>query len=289
MINLENDYLRVRLRSQGAELTSLIDKITGTEHLWQADPSVWGWHAPNLFPIVGGLIDDQFHVDGQSYRMGRHGFARQSEFALTESTSDKAVFALTDSEQTRTMYPFAFLFEITYLLDANVLTVLYRVTNRGSSAMYFSVGAHPAFAVPFSSGEAYTDYLLEFQKEEPLERHLLSAEGLFTGETEPVLAVGNQLPLTADLFSKDALVFKNLESTRVTLKSPNHDHSVTVSYPGFPYLGLWAKPGASFVCIEPWLGCADSEGREVDIRQKEAIQSVDAGASFEAGFSIAVN
>ncbi|GAB3333461.1 aldose 1-epimerase family protein [Larkinella ripae] len=288
MTTLENDFLKVTIRPKGAELTSIYNQQTGIEHLWQADPAVWGWHAPNLFPVVGGCLDNEIIVDEKPYPMERHGFARQSEFMLVEATPTKAVFSLPANEQTRAVFPYEFDFQIEYQIDKSVLTIIYRVINQDTKRIYFSVGAHPAFAVPFLPNESYEDYFLEFQKEEPLERHLLSPKGYFTGETEPVLTVGNQLPLTTDLFDQDALVFKNPDSRAVTIRSRNHDHAVTVSFPAFPYLGIWAKPGASFVCIEPWLGCADRDGTPVPFEQKEAIQHVEPDGIFETGFTVGV-
>ena len=288
MTTLENEFLKVTIRPKGAELTSIFNKQTGIEHLWQGDPAVWGWHAPNLFPVVGGCLDNQLLINGKAYSMERHGFARHSEFTLIEATSAAATFSLRDNEQTRAVYPYSFDFQLLYSIDKAVLTIVYRVINEGKDTMYFSVGAHPAFAVPFLPDEQYEDYILEFQKEEPLERHLLSPTGYFTGQTEPVLLIGSQLPLTTDLFNQDALVFKQLDSRSLTIRSRHHNHIVTVSFPAFPYLGVWAKPGAPFVCIEPWLGYADSEGTPVPIEQKEAIQHVEAGRQFETGFTIGI-
>ncbi|GAB3895067.1 aldose 1-epimerase family protein [Larkinella knui] len=288
MTTLENDFLQVRIRPKGAELTSIYNKHTGIEHLWQADPAVWAWHAPNLFPVVGGCLNNEIIVDGKPYPMERHGFTRQSEFTVVEATPTKVCFSLQANEKTRAVYPYEFEFQIEYQIDHQVLTIIYRVINRENKRMYFSVGAHPAFAVPFLPNENYEDYYLEFQNEEPLERHMLSAKGYFTGETEPVLTVDRQLPLTGDLFKDDALVFKNMDSHSVTIRSRHHDQAVTVSFPAFPYLGIWAKPGGKFVCIEPWLGCADSEGTPVPFEEKEAIQHVEPNGSFETGFTIGV-
>lgn len=288
MTTLENDQLRVAIRPQGAELTSLFHKLTGIEHLWQADPSVWPWHGPNLFPVVGGCLNNQLLIAGQKYPMERHGFARRSTFETTESSTTHAVFSLRASDATRTVYPYEFLFQIIYELDGPRLTVTYRVVNEDERTVFFSVGAHPAFAVPFQAGEAYEDYCIEFEQDEPLETHRLSASGYFTGETEPVATEGRRLPLTKHLFDRDALVFKNLQSRRVTIRSDKREQAVAVEFREFPYLGLWAKPGASFVCIEPWLGCADSEGQPVPIEQKELIQHIEPGRVFDASFTVTV-
>lgn len=288
MTTLENDHLRVSIRPKGAELTSILHKLSGIEHLWQADPGIWGWHAPNLFPVVGGCLNNQLLVDGKTYPIERHGFARQSLFETTESTTTHAIFSLRSSDATRVHFPYEFEFQLIYELNGPRLSVTYRVVNQDEQTIFFSVGAHPAFAVPFFVNEAYDDYFIEFERAEPLETHMLSAGGYFTGETKTIPIEGNQLQLTANLFDQDALVFKNLASRRVTLRSHRHSHAVTVDYQTFPYLGLWAKPGAPFVCIEPWLGCADSEGQPKPIQQKKAIQNVAEGDVFEATFSIEI-
>ena len=288
MTTLENESIRVSIRSKGAELTSILHKPSGIEHLWQADPMVWNWHAPNLFPVVGGCLNNQLLVDGKTYPIERHGFTRQSVFTTIESSTTHAVFQLRSSSSTRVHYPYAFEFQIIYEIEGPRLTITYRVVNEDTKTVFFSVGAHPAFNVPFYVNEEYEDYFIEFEKEEPLETHMLSAAGYFTGETKPIPTEGSRLPLTRHLFDQDALVFKNLASRRVAIRSDRHNHSVTVSFPDLPYLGLWAKPGASFVCIEPWLGCADSEGELKPIQQKEAIQQVAEGDVFEAAFAVEI-
>ena len=287
MTTIENDQLRVSIRPQGAELTNIFHKPTATEHLWQADPAVWGWHAPNLFPIVGGLQNDQLRVGDKTYPMKRHGFARQSVFTQTESSDSHAIFSLRANAETRAVYPYEFEFQVIYELTGPGLSVTYRIVNEGDKPIYFSVGAHPAFNVPIGPGDAYEDYVLEFEHDESLVTHQLSAEGLFSDETRPVPTTNRQLALTPNLFDQDALVFKNLKSRRVTLKHKDrNDRAVTVSFPNFPHLGIWAKPGAPFVCIEPWLGYADAAGEPTPIDRKEAIQHLGPGTVFAATFTI---
>ncbi|HWZ16946.1 MAG TPA: aldose 1-epimerase family protein [Mucilaginibacter sp.] len=288
MAVLENEYLKVTTSHTGAQVTSIYNKATGTEQLWQADANIWPWHAPNLFPIVGALINDQLLVDGKAYPMARHGFARQSEFILLENDDTQAAYSLPYSEKTEKVYPYKFDFQVLYTLIENALRVTYKLINLDKKTVYFSVGGHPAFNVPFNPGENYEDYYLEFELEEKLETHQISPEGFFTGVTRPVANPGNKLRLTRELFKDDALVFKNLRSREVCIKSDKHGHSVSVEFPHFNYLGIWAKGGGNFVCIEPWLGCADTAGIHTDISQKEQIQHVKQGHVFEAAYYISV-
>src|ERR1700712_2814884 len=288
MAILENDFLKVVISTKGAQLTSIYNKETQIEHLWQADPNIWPWHAPNLFPVVGGLINNELLVGGKAYKMERHGFNRQSELLLIESNEVSARFSLPYSDHTLEVYPYKFDFQVCYDLIDNALRVTYKLINHERATIYFSVGGHPAFNVPFNIGESYEDYYLEFESDERLEKHLLSAEGYFTGETQPVKLEGRTLPLTRDMFKQDAWVLKNLRSREVTIKSIKHDQTLSVEFPHFNYLGLWCKPGADFFCIEPWLGCADTEGKHVDISQKEAIQHLKYGHVFEAAFYISI-
>jgi galactose mutarotase-like enzyme len=288
MAVLENEYLKVTTSHTGAQITSIYNKTTGVEQLWQADASVWPWHAPNLFPIVGALVNDELLVDGKTYPMARHGFARQSEFILLESDEAQAAYSLPYSEKTEKVYPYKFDFQVLYTLIENALRVTYKLINLDKKTIYFSVGGHPAFNVPFNPGENYEDYYLEFELEEKLETHQISPEGFFTGTTRPVPNPGNKLRLTRELFKDDALVFKNLRSREVCIKSDKHEHSVSVEFPHFNYLGIWAKGGGNFVCIEPWLGCADTAGIHTDISQKEDIQKVKQGHVFEAAYYISI-
>ena len=288
MAILENDFLKVEINTKGAQLSSIFNKESQTEHLWQADPNIWPWHAPNLFPVVGGLINDELLVDGTAYHVTRHGFARQSEFILLESDEVHAIYSLPNSEKTLQVYPYKFDFQVLYNLIDNALRITYKLVNHDKKTIFFSVGGHPAFNVPFHAGEKYEDYYLEFETEEKLVTHLLSSEGFFSGEEHPVPTQKNRLYLTRDMFNADALVFKDLRSKEVTIKSDKHDQSLSVEFPHFNYLGIWAKGGADFVCIEPWLGCADTAGKHVDISQKEDIQNLKPGHVFEAAFFISI-
>jgi galactose mutarotase-like enzyme len=289
MTTLENQFLKVSVRTKGAELTSLLSKQTGIEHLWQADPAVWPWHGPNLFPTVGESLGKQITVNGTAYPMERHGFARKSEFTVEQNSPAQATFTLRYSPETLRIYPYKFVFGVVYTLEASSLKVTYRVLNEDDKLVYFAVGGHPAFNVPFLPGEEFADYYIEFEDDTSLDRHLLSDDGYFTGETEPVRMDGRKLHLTKDIFNEDALVFKHLQSRKVTIRSTKNPHSLSVAFAPFPYLGLWAKPAAPYVCIEPWLGCADTVGKPVSMAEKELVQRVEPGKVFEAAFTVMTN
>lgn len=285
---LQNQQLRVSIEDQGAQLTSLVNRQTDTEHLWQADPAVWPWHAPTLFPVVGGQANDQIVVDGQPYSMKRHGFARMAVFTCTAVDDHSASFELRSSEATKAVYPYDFVFSIGYDLNGPELRITYRVDNQGTDPMFMSVGAHPAFNVPFQPGEAYTDYFIEFDSDDTLETSLLGADGLLTGETNRIELNNRQLNLTPHLFDNDALVLLTLSSRQVTLRNRRNSQSIQVDFADFPYLGLWAKPGAPFVCIEPWLGVADTSSKPVSFDSKQGIQRIGPQDRLTASYSITV-
>lgn len=288
MTILENNSLKVCINQKGAELSSLFNKQIGIEYLWQAEPSVWAFHAPNLFPIVGSCLHNELLIDGNKYPIKRHGFARNSEFKLVEQNQTEAKFQLNYSEETLKQYPYKFAFEILYKLEASKISVNYKVLNLDNKSIYFSLGAHPAFNIPFSSNEKMADYYIEFSEDDNLDKHLLSSEGYFTGETKEISLDAKKLHLEPDLFKSDALVFKKLKSREVRLKSHQSKHFISVSFPDFTSLGIWAPMGAPFVCIEPWLGYADSEGEQKEFSLKEGVICLEEKGEFKAEFGIEI-
>ena len=288
MYTIENEFLKASFKSRCGELASLINKNSGLEHMWQANQSIWGWHAPILFPIVGGLKNDILHIEDESFTMGRHGFFRNTTPEVEEHSERHIVFLLKSSELTRPLYPYEFEFRLHFELNGMSLLQRFIVTNTDSKPIYFALGGHPGFNVPFYESESYSDYYLEFEHSEQLHRQLLNEDGLFNGKTEQVKTDENTLPLSYDLFANDAMVFKEIKSRIVTIRSRKHERSLTVSFPNFPYLGLWAKHKANFVCIEPWIGCADSVDGHKHIRDKELVQDISSNESFSAEFTITI-
>lgn len=289
MHSIENSNIRIAVRDFGAELTSLFDKKNNIEHMWQADPQFWGWYAPVLFPVVGRSLNDEIVIDGRKYKMEKHGFARKSEFELVSQSADRLRFKLSASEKTLSLYPYLFDFHIVYEVKGSQLIQTFEVENTGKDTMYFQLGGHPAFAVPFLPGEVYEDYFIEFEKDTVLDRENINDHGFFDTSVSHVINGTNRLPLESDMFYKDAIILKDLHSRKVTIRSNKNPHTLSVEFPAFNYLGLWAKVNAPYVCIEPWLGCADTEGKQVEYRDKEGILSLAAGDKFHASIIMTIS
>ena len=289
MQTLKNNQLTVKINPKGAELSSLFNIENQTEYLWNADPTFWGKSSPVLFPIVGALKNDIYRFEGKEYTLPRHGFARDREFIVEKSEENSVTFLLTYDENTLKVYPFKFEFRLIYSLENNSLNVTYSVKNVGENKMYFSVGGHPAFAVPLAEDTAYDDYYLEFNKTENFKRWGLTANGLIETQPFDFMKDTSQLNLTKELFYEDAIVFKNLESTSVILKSDKANRQLKLDFEDFPYIGIWAAKDADFVCIEPWRGIADSTNHDQELTEKEGIEGLDKGDIFEKTWRVTVS
>lgn len=281
MKSIANKFLTICVENQGAELCSM-KGADGFEYLWQADPAVWGRHAPVLFPVIGTLRDNRYELNGKTCELKSHGFARNMDFALIEQSETSLVYQLLPTTETRECYPFEFELTITYRLNKNRFEVGYEVQNNGTDVMPFSIGAHPGFALP---GEIENCFL-EFEKPETLTARLLESRGLLSEKTVPVLNDSNLLPLSKTLFDRNALIFMDAKSEKITLGAKNSPRRLTVEFPGFPQLGIWSRPGAPFVCIEPWHGHADPEQPYGDIMNKPGIKLLPAGGTFTCAHRI---
>lgn len=286
MFQLENDRLKVVVDPKGAELKSVLRKDSNLEYMWSGDPAYWAKTSPVLFPIVGTLKENAYYYKGKAYQLSRHGFARDRVFQVTEQKEDTLTFSIQSNEDTLAIYPFRFTFSIDYTIRGEELTVAYRVQNNGEEPLFFSVGGHPAFKVPLVEGTRYEDYRLVFEKEENAGRWPISKEGLIEKAPIPLLQQTAVLPLTKELFSKDALVLKELQSHSVQLVSDATPHGLRFSFPGFPYLGLWAAPGADFLCIEPWCGIADSVDTHQQLPDKEGIEQLVSNEEFKRQWTV---
>jgi galactose mutarotase-like enzyme len=278
---IKNSNLTAEIKHFGAELISLKTN-TNKEYIWEGNPDFWGKHSPILFPIVGTLKNNSFHYDGMEYHLSRHGFARDMEFELIDKKENSATFSLQSSEETLRVYPFIFELQIIYTLDKNSLNIEYKVMNKGKSKMPFSIGAHPAFAMPGN----FENYSIAFEKEEPLEYYLLEND-LISNKTKKLEVQNKRIPLTYKLFENDALIFKTLESGSLIILE-NENPVLSVIFEGFPSLGIWTKMNAPFLCIEPWFGYSDTEENSGNLFEKEGIQILQENDTFNSKFSVKI-
>lgn len=271
---IENEKLKIGVKTDGAELTSVVLKSNNTEYLWQGNPDVWYGQSPVLFPIIGRVLDDKYYFDGKEYTMPKHGLFRKRQAQLVEQSENKMVFVEKADDDTLKIFPFDFEVYVIFELIDNSLKVTHKVVNNSAETMYFSIGGHPGFNCEIG------DYLL-FEKNETLDTIEIDTECLRTEKTIPTLDNNNKIIITEDIFNNDALIFTDMQSKYITLASDKHSRKVKFDYSDCSYLGIWAKPGAPYVCIEPWWGVNDSHVRKNDISEKDAIIALESGNTYE--------
>lgn len=280
MITITNKNLTASIKLAGAELCSLKKNSTNKEYIWEGNPNYWGKHSPILFPIVGTLKNNSYNHQNTDYQLSRHGFARDMVFDLIDKQENSAVFSLKFSAETFKVYPFQFELQITYTLLDNDISIAYQVINKGTDKMPFSIGAHPAFSLKNN----FESYAIQFEEDEPLNYHLLE-NNLISEKTAILEKEASVVPLTYELFEKDALIFKSLSSKSLTILEDNKP-LLKVQFEGFPHLGIWTVQNASFICIEPWFGYSDAVTSSGNIMEKEGIQILDTNSSFLSKYSI---
>ena len=303
---LENELLRVEVADLGAELFRIYDKEKEREVLWNGDPAYWSRRAPLLFPNVGRHWQDQYRIHGKSYPSRQHGFARDMTFACTVHSDDQIVHELHSDETTRETYPFDFVLRVRHSLAGRRLTVAWEVENPNAETMYFTIGGHPAFRVPVDGLDAnadnrYENYQLHFPGKEQLTYLLVDPQGSGTIEAEHPhtlllkngsvslgpLKDGDQI-LYERFFDLDALVFDHTQFTDVQILLPDGTAYVKVHCEDFPCFGIWAMPGAPFVCLEPWMGRADDKGFTGSLQEKPNVNALESGAVFQKTYDVEI-
>ena len=279
--------LTATINPLGAELWSLRDRA-GRELLTDADPRWWTGRAPILFPFVGRCRDDRYRLEGREYSMPQHGFARRKRFALMEHSETRAVFRLEADAETRVIYPFEFSLEIAFEVGGSSLAISARVANEGLPAMPFSFGFHPAFAWPLPYGAAVSDHRVLFESPEssPL-RKIDRATGLIASGTRPSPVDDDLLIPTYAMFDGDALIWDKLDSRSVLWGAPG-SQNLRIAFPDTNWLGIWQKPGAHYLCIEPWAGMADPVGFSGEVWDKPGIMGLPAGETRVFSLSLSL-
>lgn len=276
------DEVRACVLAQGAELCRLQDGM-GTDYLWDAG-AAWPRHAPVLFPIVGRLRDDTLHHKGKTYRLTQHGFARDLRFSWIDRTGSSCRLVLTDTDATRSHYPFGFRFEISHEAHPGALETTYTVTNTGDEDLPVSLGTHTAFRWPLVPGTPKEAYSLTFEAEETAPMRSV-AGGLLTPEERATPISGRHLALHEGLFANDALILP-APASRSVRYGAEAGPALTVLWDGFPQLGIWSRAGGDFLCIEPWRGMASPADFDGAFAAKPWLAIIPPGESLKAKLDI---
>jgi galactose mutarotase-like enzyme len=283
-ITIRSTGLTATINPLGAQLSGLRD-ADGRQLQWQGDPAVWAGRAPLLFPIVGMLVAGQYRSGGETFHLPRHGFARVRRFEVTEAGPTSATFRLTADAQTLAVYPFQFVLEVNFAIQDSTLSVTSWIRNRGDDDLPASLGYHPAFAWPLPYGQDRAAHFIEFEADEPAPIRVLDGNGLLTPQRLATPVANRRLTLRDELFSADALIFDQIVSRTVTYGSEVGPR-IAISFPGVPYLGVWTKPGANFICIEPWHGVTDPEGFSGELKDKPGSLIIPPGQAVAVAMAI---
>lgn len=287
---IENDKLQVQVNEFGGELSSILDKKTGNEIIWQADPKYWKRYAPILFPNVGKYYKGCYRTEGQEYESGQHGFARDMEFVLMDSSQTKCTYRLRDNEDTLKKYPYKFQLDVTHEVKENQVKITWEVTNTDSRTIYFTIGAHPAFNLPGAFDDENKPYRISFPDTKELEYLLIDPEYGTAVTDKPYKLPLEQgtMAVTKDRFDLDAMIFDGGQIQEATILSPEGKPYLTMISPDFPSYGIWSVPGAPYVCLEPWMGRCDNTGFTGLLSEKENVNVLKPGEVFCKEYTLVI-
>jgi galactose mutarotase-like enzyme len=288
-VSITSGALTAEIDPLGAQLSSLKNRAA-LELLWDGDPKVWAGRAPLLFPIVGVLAGGTYRVGSKSFQLPRHGFARGKMFSIENTSSSAAKFRLNADAASLQVYPFLFELEVSYVISGATLSVTTQISNQGEEEMPASFGYHPGFRWPLPFGRQRSEHFIDFEMDEPAAIRRIDSAGLLTAERHPTPITGRRLNLTDSLFQSDVIIFDDIKSRSVSYGSAKGPR-IKIGFPdapgaAAPYLGIWTKPNAPFICIEPWHGFTDPEGFSGDFKDKPGIFVLSAGASLSAHMDI---
>lgn len=254
-----NQNLFVTINNHGAEIKAV--KYQNVDYLHNSNPKFWNRSAPILFPNIGTIKDGKTIINGKEYPMVKHGFLRDRDFIVENKEDSSITFSYKSTKEDLEIYPFEFNIKITYQIHGNILKSYIVVENLSNENMPFNLGLHPAFKVPLFENEQFEDYKFIFDKP----GNYASPSVNLTNGTIDFEHIEREfknlsiLPLNYDDYQKDALIFENLATHQVKLVNKDETHGVWFEFNDFPMLGIWTPNHvkANFVCIEPWIGCAD--------------------------------
>ncbi|MCL2252853.1 MAG: aldose 1-epimerase family protein [Lachnospiraceae bacterium] len=243
------------IQASGAEMISY--QKDGVKYLWEGSKESWGSRSPILFPIVCSLKDNTILIDGVSYNMEKHGFARRNEFDLVTQTDTEAVFVLEETAETLAQYPYRFKLTVTHALTSSGFSTRYEVLNKDDKPMPFCIGGHPGLLCPIGGEGSFEDYDLVFPQIEDNEPLKVDERGLLDGGRRAgILKNTDTVPLSYPLFAEDALIFDELKSRSVMVKNRHTGRAIRFDFAGYPVLGVWTTTARNepYICLEPWVG-----------------------------------
>ena len=283
---IENEYLKLTVTTWGAQVKSLVRKCDGVEHIWNADKSVWGYHAPILFPHTGKVVDGIIEAKGGRYESGQHGFARLMEHDFVCQTENSIVLELRSNAETYARFPYEFALVSTFTLEGDTLHHTLTVENYDEEKLPFGIGYHPAFTVPFDDKHVATDYELRFSEpESPLCIGCLPL-GLLHGNMYSLGSNIQSIPVDEKLFANDSHCMVGLRSSTLGIYEKGTGRAVVCNIEEFPFALIWSKPGMPrFVCIEPWHSLPSAEGASSDWNAKPAAAILEPGESWSTTLS----
>ena len=283
---IENEYLKVTVTTWGAQIKSVIRKCDGVEHIWQADPAVWGFHTPIMFPHCGKLVDGKLEAKGQIFEDAQHGFARLMEHDFVEQTDDVIVLELCANEETMAKFPYEFRLVSTFALEGDTLHHTLTVENLDEEKMPFGIGYHPGYAVPFDDKHVATDYELRFSEmESPLCLNCLPT-GLLQDNHYYLGTNITSIPVDEQLFANDSHCMANLKSQTLGIYEKGTGRAVVCDISEFPYTLIWSKPGMpKYICIEPWHSLPSPQNGSIKWEEKPAAAILNPGEAWSTTMS----
>ena len=279
VITLKSDLLTVHIEDVGAQLASVKDNA-GTEYIWEGSPASWNRHAPLLFPVISRLKDNQYTLNGKTYTIPQHGFARNLPFTVVEHSDTRAVFTLCENEDTLAVFPFPFLLTVTYELKGNQLYKSIQVDNTGSEEMFFEVGIHDGFSAPHDPAKSMDDWAIIIPGVETIHPYGMDEHAMITPKIDPITFEQGRIPLRPMKYGLDTFILDVPECHKASLVDENNNPVVTMDFPGFPYMGIWTVHRdfeTRYVCIEPWSTLPDATFVGRGLNEKAGIRSLQPG------------
>ena len=291
LYSIENEFVKASFLSKGAELCSLILKKDNTEYMWQANPDIWAHHGPVLFPVIGRSRDGEYTLEGKTYHITHHGFARDSEFEVLSKEEDSITFVLKPNEFSAKMYPFEFELQICYILNGTTLDKKHTFINKDNQALYYEIGGHDGYNVPLEKGEVMSDYYIDFGDLDAIYPSCLDENIYLLKDTYKIPLEDGKLPISMELFKVDALMMHNIPVHSIKIKSTKSDREIKFDFEDFKTIGIWTiykDFDTNYICLEPWSSLPQCAYLGKEMEEKIDIRKVEAGEKDVLSFSVTI-